>query len=113
MSQDEIQVWMLIAFIIALFFSFYKVYLMFNKPAKGKATKVQYTELEDIITKFLKNLKNIPEDEKSIFDELIKEKIFLHVDYHNFNLNRFKQILQQIYFTYDVDTLSELIKKIK
>lgn len=113
MKNDEIQIWMLIAFIAALILSFYKVYIMFNKPAKGIDTKTQYKELSDIISSFLKNIDDPNLCSEKIYDKLVREKVLENEEYKNFNLNRFNQIVQQLFYTYEVYSLPELIEKIK
>jgi hypothetical protein len=86
---------------------------MFNRPAKGKSTKVQYSELDTLVLDYLKNIKDVNLDAKSIFDDLIKKEVFKDEEYFNFNMNRFNQILQRLYYKYEVDSLLDLIKKIQ
>jgi len=109
MTKDEIQVWMLIAFAIVLALGFYKVYTIFNSPAAGPDTKTQHTQLENIVIDFLKHYDNKDINAEELFlllqglDELQDEA------YKNFNRNRLNQLLQQLYYTYEVSSLSELI----
>jgi len=112
MKQDEIQIWMLIAFIIVLALSLYKVYIIFDKPASGPSTETEHEELRAIIITFIK--KNAVADigDKTLFERLIQEDDFDHTRYKNFNLNRYYQLIQQLYYIYGVNTFSELIESI-
>jgi len=109
MTKDEIQVWMLIAFITVTALSLYKLYKMFNQPATGLDSENQYAQLEVIIVDFLKHLKKTDIDSKELFDLLIQEDRLSHNDYKNFNHNRLNQILQQLFYTHTASTLNELI----
>lgn len=113
MTKDEIQLWMLAAFVFALAISAYKVYMIFTKPAPGIDIKTQHLQLQTIILDVLKDLDNKEIASEELFvllqdlDELQDEA------YKNFNLNRFNQLLQQLYYTYEVSSLSELIVRIQ
>ena len=112
MTKDEIQLWMLAAFIFALAISSYKVYMIFTKPTPGLDIKTQHLKLQTIILDVLKHLDNKDINSEELFallqdlDELQDEA------YKNFNLNRLNQLLQQLYYTYDVTSLPELIASI-
>jgi len=111
MSKDEIQSWMLLAFIIALFFSFYKVYLMFNKPGEGIDTATQKDELVDIVAKVLKEIDAKDYDATVVYEEIIRED-FDWERYSNFNLNRFHQTVHTLHIIYKVDSIEQLIEKL-
>lgn len=112
MTKDEIQFWMLVAFVVALVLSTYKVFMIFTKPEPGLDIKTQHLQLQTIILGFLKDIDNENISTKELFlllqdiDELQDEA------YKNFNLNRLNQLLQQLYYTHEVSSLSELILSI-
>ncbi len=113
MTKDEIQFWMLIAFAVAFVFSSYKVYFIFNTPSEGIDTQTQHKELETIIIEYIKQL-DVSDISSSELFALIKTLESLQErTYHNFNENRFNQLLQQLFHTYNVSTLDELILSIK
>jgi hypothetical protein len=111
MSKDEIQTWMLLAFAIALFFSFYKVYIMFNRPGEGLDTATQKDEIVDIVENALRGL-----DADSFNSELVYEKIvnddFDWERYKNFNLNRFNQTVNTLFVIHKVDTIEQLLQEL-
>ena len=111
MSKDEIQTWMLFAFLLALFFSFYKVYLMFNKPGEGIDTSTQKDELVDIVQKALKGLSIDKFNANKVYEKIISED-FDWTRYANFNLNRFNQTIQQLLIIHQCNTIDELLLKL-
>jgi len=112
MTKDDIQTWALIAFAIVLALALYKLYAMFNTPVTGPDTKTQHAQLENIIVDFLKDLEISDLDTKELFEILIKEDHFEDENYRNFNHNRLNQILQRLYYSYDANSLNELILNI-
>ncbi|PHR59005.1 MAG: hypothetical protein COA44_02330 [Arcobacter sp.] len=113
MTKDEIQFWMLIAFAVTFILSSYKIYIMFNTPPEGIDTQTQHNQLEDIIINFLKDLDDINLDTNALFKLINSLDTLEDESYKNFNLNRLNQLLNQLYITYKVDSLNELIKRIK
>ncbi len=111
MSKDEIQNWMLLAFIIALFFSFYKVYIMFNKPGEGVDTSTQKDELVDIVARALSGLDASNYDANIVYEKIINEE-FDWERYKNFNLNRFNQTVNTLCVIHETDTIKELLQSI-
>jgi len=111
MSKDEIQNWMLLAFAIALFFSFFKVYIMFNKPGVGLDTATQKDELVEIVTDALKCVDVKTYDANVVYEMIICEE-FDWERYKNFNLNRFNQTVNTLYIIHEVDTIEELFESI-
>ena len=109
MTKDEIQFWMLIAFAVAFVFSSYKVYIIFNTPVEGINTKTQHSQLEDILINFLKDLTEVDLDTDALFELIIQLEVLQDEQYKNFNKNRFNQLLQQLFYTYEVSSLNELI----
>jgi len=109
MTKDEIQLWMLIAFAIVLALGLYKVYTIFNSSAPGPDTKAQHAKLENIVIDFLKHTDKKDISSKDLFDLLIQEDELMGNNHKNFNHNRLNQLLQQLYYTYEVSSLSELI----
>lgn len=113
MTKDEIQFWMLVAFIFALAISSYKVYMIFSKPEPGLDITTQHLQLQTIIIDFLKKNKNEDITAEELF-ALLHDLDELQDDaYKNFNQNRFNQLLQQLFFTYDVRSLPDLITSIQ
>ena len=112
MKQDEIQIWMLTAFIIVLAVSLYKIYIIFNKPPSGVSTEMEHEELRDMIISFIQKSDISDPSNKTLFEALVKEEGFEGERYKNFNQNRFNQLVQGLFYTYKVDTLSELIESI-
>ncbi len=108
MSKDEIQNWMLLAFVIALFFSFYKVYIMFNKPGTGLDTAVQKDELVDIVADALRCVDAQEYDACIVYEQIISEE-FDWERYKNFNLNRFNQTVNTLYVIHEVETIEQLL----
>jgi len=108
MSKDEIQNWMLLAFAIALFFSFYKVYIMFNKPGVGLDTSTQKDELVDIVEKALIGHDINSYDANVIYVKIINDD-FDWERYKNFNLNRFNQTVNTLCVIHKVDMIEELL----
>lgn len=114
MKSDDLQIWMLTAFIIVLTLGLYKIYIIFSKPALGISTETEHEELRDIIVTFIKDHDLIEEvSEKALFELLIQEENFDNTRYKSFNLNRYHQLIQQLFYIHSVNSLSELIKSIK
>ena len=113
MTKDEIQFWMLIAFAIAFVFSSFKIYIIFNTPVEGMDTKTQHKELETIIVDFLKQLDCSDLSSTQIFYLIIRLDVLQDSAYRSFNENRFNQLLQQLFYTYEVTSLEQLILSIK
>ena len=112
MKSDNLQIWMLTAFSIVLVLGMYKVYIMFNKPVSGPDMKTEHDELKDIIISFIQNNEISELNSEVLFKQLIEETDFDREKYRNFNLNRFNQLTQQLFYTYDVNSLAELIESI-
>jgi len=113
MTTDEIQFWMLIAFAVVFILSAYKTYVMFNAPSEGMDTQTQYLQLEDIIKDFLKQDQNLEVDDTVYYKVLMQLPILQEKQYKNFNQNRFNQLLQQLYLTYEVSTFEELLASLR
>jgi hypothetical protein len=111
MSKDEIQNWMLLAFAIALFFSFYKVYIMFNKPGVGLDTNTEKDELVDIVEKALVGLDLKSYDANAVYEKIINDN-FDWERYKNFNLNRFNQTVNTLCVIHKADGMQELLTSI-
>ena len=111
MSTNEIQNWMLFAFIIALLFSFYKIYLMFNKPGEGIDTHVEKDELTEIVKSALHGITASQYNAEAIYKKIISED-FDEKRYKNFNLNRFNQTVNSLFVIYKVDTIEQLLPKL-
>ena len=113
MTKDEIQFWMLVAFILALALSIYKVFMIFTKHEPGLDIKTQHIQLQTIILGFLKEIDNENINAKELFT-LLQDSDQLQDDaYKNFNMNRLNQLLQQLYYTHEVSSLCELILRIQ
>ena len=112
MTKDEIQFWMLVAFVAALVLSTYKVFMIFTKPEPGLDIKTQHIQLQTIILRFLKDIENENINPKEFFALLQNVDELQDEAYKNFNMNRLNQLLQQLYHTHKVDSLSELILSI-
>ncbi len=104
---------MLITFVILLTIGIYKIYILFNQPTDGPDTKTEHDELKDIIIVFIQNnsLSNI--DNESLFEQILAKADFDKEKYTNFNLNRFNQLIQQLFYLYEVDSLDELMESIR
>jgi len=113
MTKDEFQTWMLIALAIVLALGFYKVYAIFNTPVPGPDTKTQHAQLEQVIIDFLKDVDRTDLSSKELFDLLMQEDDFKDDTYKNFNHNRLNQLLQQLFYTYEADSLSDLISNMQ
>lgn len=113
MTKDEIQFWMLVAFVVALVLSTYKVFMIFTKPEPGVDIKTQHLQLQTIILGFLKDIDNENISTKELFSLLQDMEELQDEAYKNFNLNRLNQLLQQLYYTHEVSSLSELIRSIQ
>jgi hypothetical protein len=113
MTKDEIQLWMLVAFIVALAISSYKVYMIFAKPLPGLDSRTQHRQLQTIILDVLKHLDNNNITSHELFALLQDLDELQDETYKNFNLNRLNQLLQQLYYTYEVSSLPELIASLK
>ena len=111
MSKDEIQTWMLLAFLLALFFSFYKVYLMFNKPGVGIDTATQKDELVEIVQKSLVGLHCDDFDATIVYEKIISED-FDWSRYSNFNLNRCNQTIELLLIIHECHTIEALLLKL-
>ena len=101
---------MLIAFLIAMALGVYKVYALFNTPYTGLDPQTQHKQLQDIIISFLKEDKAQNTEAQSIYEEIKTLDQLQDEEYKNFNRNRFNQLLQQLFYIYEVDSLDELIK---
>lgn len=104
---------MLIAFTLVLGISLYKIYTIFNRPVNGADLETEHKELKDIIIFFIQNNTISDLSNKGLFEQLLHDENFDNDNYKNFNLNRFNQLTQQLFYTYDVTSLSELIDSIK
>jgi len=113
MTKDEIQFWMLLAFAVAFVFSAYKVYIIFDTPTEGIDTPTQHKELEKIIIEFLKQHDVLDIDSAELFARIKTLEGLQDGAYHNFNENRFNQLLQKLFYTYNVGSLEELIVSVK
>lgn len=113
MTKDEIQFWMLVGFVVALVLSTYKVFMIFTKPEPGVDIKTQHLQLQTIILGFLKDIDNENISTKELFSLLQDMEELQDEAYKNFNLNRLNQLLQQLYYTHEVSSLSELIRSIQ
>lgn len=113
MKQDEIQIWMLIAFTLALVLSLYKVYIFFNSPSDDIDTETEHEELRGLIIAFIADNPSFQFSEKALFESLIATDEFDSTRYKNFNLNRYYQLIQQLFYIYDVHSFSELIISIR
>ena len=113
MTKDEIQFWMLIAFAVVFILSTYKTYIMFNTSGEGLDTKTQHNQLEEIIINFLKQFNDLDLNVDQLFEAVSRLDVIQDEAYKNFNKNRFNQLLQQLFYTYEVDSLKELIICIK
>lgn len=112
MTKDEIQIWMLVAFIFALAISSYKIYIIFSKPLPGLDSKTQHLQLQTIILDALKQLDNKEVDVQELFFLLQEIDELQDEAYKNFNINRLNQLLQQLFYTYEVSSLNELIETV-
>lgn len=113
MTKDEIQFWMLIAFAVAFVLSSYKVYIIFNTHTEGIDTQTQHKELETIIVEFLKQVDVLDISAAELFKRVRTLESLQDSAYHNFNENRFNQLIQKLFYTYEVSSLEELILRIK
>jgi len=112
MTKDEIQLWMLVAFIFALAISSYKIYIIFTKPLPGLDSKTQHRQLQTIILDVLKHLDNKDITSQELFALLEGLDELQDDTYKNFNQNRLHQLLKQLYYTYEVSSLTELIASV-
>ncbi len=113
MTNDDIQLFPLIAFAIILLLALYKLYAIFNTPVSGPDTKTCHAQLEKIITDFLKQVEKADLSSHELFELLIQQDELKDDIYKNFNHNRLNQLLQQLFYTYDVDSLDKLISRIR
>ena len=109
MTKDEIQLWMLVAFLFAFAISSYKVYMIFTKSLPGLDTKTQHLQLQTIILGVLEHHENKDITAEELFVLLKGLGELQDEAYKNFNQNRLNQLLQQLYYTYEVRSLSELM----
>jgi len=112
MRSDNLQIWMLTAFIIVLALGMYKVYAIFNKPVSGPDMETEHGELTDIIISFIQDNNISDINNEALFKQLIEDAAFDKERYKHFNLNRFNQLTQQLFYAYDVNSLAELIESI-
>ena len=106
---DHLETIMMVAFLIAVALSMYKVYVIFETKAQEGGVNLDSLE-EDVIRVF----HEIIGDEKECDEKELCQKIKEHKDiqqYKNFNHNRFRLILQKLYDEHKVDSLSELKSK--
>ncbi len=113
MTKDEIQFWMLIAFLAAAGIGFYKVYFLFNTPVEGLDTRSQHEKLQTMIIDLIMTHTNARLDKDTLFEILIQHDDLKDDTYKNFNRNRYNQLLQQLYYRFDVDNLEHLIRRIQ
>lgn len=113
MKSDALQIWMLIAFTIVLLISLYKIYSLFNRPLNEADPETEHKELRDIIICFIQNNTIASPSNSSLFEQIHSDENFDNDTYRNFNLNRFNQLIQQLFYTYHVNSLPELIDSIK
>ena len=113
MIKFDLQTGMMIAFIIVLILAFYKVYKIFNTPTPGIDTHTQHEQLQDIIINFLKEIETKDIDSNELFESLQELDILQDDTYKNFNLNRLNQLLQQLFYSYKVKSIAELIQGLK
>jgi hypothetical protein len=90
----------------------YKVYLIFSKPVSGPDIETEHGELRDIIISFIQDHEIPHRTNEALFKQLVSEASFDTQAYKNFNQNRFNQLIQQLFYTYDVNSLTELIESI-
>lgn len=103
---------MLIAFFILLILAMYKIYTLFNTAEGDVDVKTEHDELQDIIISFIQDNEISETSNEAFFKQLIERADFDRKKYKNFNLNRFNQLAQQLFYTYDVNSLAELIESI-
>jgi len=113
MNSDALQIWMIIVFTIVLVTSLYKIYSLFNQPLSGVDSETEHKELRDIIIFFIQNNTITNPSNSSLFEQIHNDENFDNDTYKNFNLNRFNQLKQQLFYTYHVNSLPELIDSIK
>ncbi len=112
MTNDEIQLFTLIAFAVILVLALYKLYAIFNTPVSGPDTKTYHAQLEELIIDFLKHVEKRDLNAQELFELLIQQDEFNNEIHKNFNHNRLNQLLQQLFYTYEVNSLEELISQI-
>ena len=113
MMKNDLQTGMMIVFIIVLLLAFYKIYKIFNTPTPGIDSHTQHEQLQDIIVSFLTGIETSNMDAQELFEHLKELDSLKNDAYKNFNLNRLKQLLQQLFYTYEVDSIAELILSLK
>jgi len=86
---------------------------MFNTPVEGMDTKTQHNQLEDILIDFLKQLEDTDLSSQKLFELFIELDVLQDDAYKNFNQNRFNQLLQQLFYTYEVQNIPDLILNIQ
>ncbi len=106
---DNLETIMMVAFLVAVSLSMYKVYIIFEKKAEEEGVNLDSME-EAVMRVFYE----IICDEKNSDEKTLCQKIKSHQDiqpYKNFNHNRFRQILQTLYDKHEVENFEELKSK--
>ncbi len=100
---------MMLAFILALGLSFWKLYMfMPNKPlADDDTTKESIEELTHLLYKNMSVIEVPLLDNKSLYESIISDNNFDKKHFWRFNENRLHQLLEQQYLKYNITDTSD------
>jgi len=109
--SDNLETIMMVAFLVAVALSMYKVYVIFEKKAEQDGVNLASME-EEVIRVFHELFEEIKDfDEKAICEKIKAHEAI--APFKNFNQNRFRLIMQQLFDEHKVENLEELIHKLK
>ncbi len=100
---------MMIAFILAVGLGMYKFYILFEKQA---ADGIDIDTLEKEIIAIIEDLFDKEKYEKDeLFGKIRTHEKFDSERHKNFNLNRFRKVLERLYMRHNVENYEELKEK--
>jgi hypothetical protein len=108
--SDNLETIMMVAFVVAVALSVYKVYVIFEKQGSdGVDMNTIENEIIEIIYAILQQKKL---SQQELFEAIQKHEKFDNERYKNFNLNRYNQILYRLYMKHKVDDYESFQEKI-
>ncbi len=108
--RENLETLMMVAFIAATAFGIYKVYVMFEKQEHDG---IDIQTLEEEIIEIIKSLlreQELSQDE--LFFKIQQHENFDGERYRNFNLNRYRQILERLHIEHRTDDFEALKEKL-
>ena len=108
--KEYLETIMMVAFLLAVFLGIYKVYVMFEKQSQ-EGLDIQTLE-DEIISIIGQIFSQETPSEEELFFKIQEHELFGGGKYKNFNLNRYKQILNRLYLEYKVENYKSLKEKL-